>query len=239
MNKMKNPLASFEDIYYRLSNINEDINNKEYEIIKLYNNNINNLHQTILKHNKDIIMFNMNEYLHDILNSYNYDIYKINQQFDIDFNRSNIFINDIKINDKNLIDIHFNNLEKYKLFDNFNMLLIIKMLCNQSSFGFPFILLNKIYNYYNDDYIISDGKTNRYIKFNTIDKLLTIIIGTDLILNKITTNGIEFIKKIHIHLVIHTNLIKTNSEYILNNNDIYCKNGLLYIDIYNLDNTLE
>lgn len=86
-----------------------------------------------------IYFFSFEKYIIDIWRSYKsqLDIYN---QFSVDFNRQNIYINNGKCN---TIDDFSKIISKIKIHSVENMIYI---LCNQSSFGLPYEILCNMYN---------------------------------------------------------------------------------------------
>lgn len=140
-------------------------NDREYIIINKDNNNINSL----FDENENNMIFNLNNFVNDILKSYNYKLENIWIQFKKDFPRCIFCINNVKINDiTSFIKISKENnfLEKHTLFN------ILIMLCCQSTLSFP---MEKIINYYNlgeNDMYLADfsSKNQNHMYVNiTID----------------------------------------------------------------------
>lgn len=158
--------GSFEDIYDKLyPKLSQDIYytrvDDNYETIESANDNINDINDDLnIMQNKDnLIMFNINEYLDKMAQSFNYDETNIDKQFTLDFGRSVLYLNGKFIRNKDYFIKSINNDFNYPVnFSNMNMATVIFMLCNQASFAFPFSLMNKIYsNYDKGIYVFSNN----------------------------------------------------------------------------------
>lgn len=172
----------FENIYTKLHNqiikdmymTNMENIIHEYELIslnsidfenKFLNDSISNS-ETI---DNNIIVFNASLFIDKLLESYTFDINKITSQFDIDFHRSELFFNGVKINDISNGHKKINYYSKYGILINnksYNLETIIYMLCTQASFASSFFLMSKLHNDYKKDiYVISN--TCKYEILNT------------------------------------------------------------------------
>lgn len=174
---------------------------------------------------KHIILFDAEVYFKKILQSYKYKRENIWYQFSLDFPRSTIFVNNInvKIKDqflellKGLNEIYMTikiNNQKVYIFD---LLTLVIMLCNQSSYAFPYMYLNKIYSQYEDKFIICSLDEGRNIKITNKDVILFEINAIFGIKN-INTNKI--LSKIKTKLIITTN-IRTKSKGNLLKNEYH------------------
>lgn len=117
----------------------------------------------ITKNGKFSAYFNLEEYLSDIINSYDKNSKKVIEQFEKDFNRHAVTLNNKKYTSssefiKDLMDINVNN----------NSALIV-ILCCQSSLGLPFEIIKKIYD---------DGDINKLLKHNSKDRITVDIVLT-------------------------------------------------------------
>ena len=166
--------SQFENIYTKLHNqiINSmymtNMENiiQEYELIslnsidfenKLLNDSVNNSEPI----NNNIIVFGASLFIDKLFESYKFDINKITSQFDIDFYRSELFFNGVKISDISNARKKINYYSKYSIIINdtsYNLETIIYMLCTQASFASSFFLMSKIHNDYKKDiYVISNS----------------------------------------------------------------------------------
>jgi len=98
--------------------------------------------------NKNILslcIFEFKEYIDDIWASYNQNVTNVWNQFYLDFNRQDIFINDKKCD---TIEEFYEFIEPLKAnnYMGFICHTMASMLCNQSSFGLPFQLISSIYS---------------------------------------------------------------------------------------------
>lgn len=153
------------------------------------NNNINLLE---LKKGMEFeTIFHYDLYIEKIYKSYNYNINRIIEQFNKDFNRIKIYVNNIQITDIKT------------LLNNSNLKILDIMLCNQSSLAWP---LEKIINFHNikNDYYLIDCN-NSYICINiennkiNINKRLKII--------KLDQNDIEVLFYVDVNLSFPLNKI--------------------------------
>lgn len=168
--------GSFEDIYNRLSNsLQQDIyyydkNDimDDYEILTystlvdidkddnpdsdIVNMELLNESQLILtdKNIKDnVIVFNTNIYIDKIAKSFKYNLSRIDCQFDLDYDRSEHYFNNLTLSKKVFIN-ELNKFKKYNIDINsknkFPLSKILLMLFNQSSLAYSFLLMCKMYN---------------------------------------------------------------------------------------------
>ena len=144
----------------------------------------------------DIIMFDCEVFLEKNLKSYHYDPNNIWRQFIQDCPRSIITFNgelvnienyEHKFNKKimmNRCKINVNDIS-YELYD------ILGMICNQSSFAFPYFYLS---NLFNTKYCkILSSASNRYIDIQKSEHLMDIVISTTFELRNIRTNTVKYI----------------------------------------------
>lgn len=153
-------------------------------------------------------IFYYDKYIDNIFKSYKYNYNRIIEQFNKDFNRIKIYVDDVQITNIK----YFLNNYKLKLFDI--------MLCTQSSFGWPYEKIIDFHNIKNDHFLIDCN--NSYLCINiknnhiNINKKLKII---KLDNTKSILNNVEFLFNVNIFLSLPLN--KTyNSLY----NYIYNKN---------------
>lgn len=121
------------------------------------------------KQDNNTISFKMSIYLNEILKSYNFDKAKIWNQLELDLPRTSVYINDILISDVDkfkeltcdflMSDIKINN-------QMYDLVTILAMLSNQSSYGFPYIFLYKLYCQNQKNVFLTSESTGRYVKFN-------------------------------------------------------------------------
>ena len=125
------------------NNISTSINKKEEEdeCIDFHNNSdfvilddIKNFKNKTLKNyheSNHIFLFNTCNYIEDILNSYSYDVNKILEQANVDYCRTKINLNKMRVNTINEFicrNDHFNNLVLASNIKDFNFLTILIIL---------------------------------------------------------------------------------------------------------------
>lgn len=176
------------------------------------------INSTISEIKDNIIIFDSAEYTKKILKSYRSDQDIIKCQFDVDFIRSELIINNSKIKKISKAIKIFDNYAKYefKLKDQklkLNEILI--MLCTQASFAFPFLLMHKIFtNPKKGIYVTSND--NKYIIKNDNN---SININFKATFNLKNTLKNKIIKKIN---------IDTNIDFVYKNNTYeLCEFGIV------------
>lgn len=142
--------------------------------------------------NQHTVLFNIEKYLLDIINSYNCNVLKILEQIEVDFPRTNVFVNKVRVLS---IDEFVKNIKgtkkTYLLADHhFNFVTILLLLCCQSSYGFPFITLHNLYcaDKKNKNLLLCSTNTNRLISFNQHCNELTITIEADYVIKDTAYN---------------------------------------------------
>jgi hypothetical protein len=155
------------------------------------------------------IIFNAWNYIDDILKSYKYDSKKIWSQFLVDFPRTEIYIEEVKIkNHEELFNPLFTkkdrasqqtilNMKKYKVKD------IITVLCNQSTFGFPFTFMHNLFSDLENKKMLSCDNTH-YVKFQYDADYLTFSAHATFVVNNMLTG--EHLSKIENTLTLEINL---------------------------------
>lgn len=228
------------------------ISNKPNHYTNNTNNNTQNnvLHIT---HEKDIedfslhgnlFTFNAKNYFIDIVNSYHNDLNNIKKQFSLDKHRTNIFINNTKINTfkdlynkiptkiGNLYICNFNGINlKFKYF--------IMLLFCQSSYAFPHSIIHYKYNDKNlcaiSDVKDFEHSNNRYMKMKIKKNIVKFKIKNTYSIINFNTMTVE--KKISCNLILHMNAKYLLEHYINNNKNDVCidfntfinDNGYVYI----------
>jgi len=181
-----------------------------YKAIKINNiltidNSNDIIYNTI--HTHFTIYFYMNDYIHDIIQSYNKNSNKIISQFNNDYDRTNIMLNKVKYKSANDFIT-----ELGKITNNYALIIL---LCCQSSLAFPVEILHKLFlsNENNNITIIH----NTYIKssINITINENNILINIDVSFSKIIIEPYKILAQIIITLSI--NLSNTDSENINNN----------------------
>ena len=179
-----------------------------------------------------VVLFSIPIYIRENLKSYNYDPSNIWEQFEKDCPRSTIYINDNQILSKQDLTDNLPTMRhttvKVEYFV-FNLVTVVAMLCNQSSYAFPYIFLNKLQSNRDSNVIASNCSDNRIIKIETImndDQIrLKFLIKTDVIMRNIRNYQID--TKANITLILETNYIKTN-----NLDQLFKKHGMFFINFY-------
>jgi len=184
----------------------------------LYSFEINN--NNIVINNENIKMMDTKQYIDDILKSYKYKTKNILNQIDIDFPRINVSLNNKKIQTQYELFTKLNFLNKHSYSSNdkkYNLMLIILMLCCQSSYGYQYEDL--FYTFCNNKHnlLLCNSNNNRNIKFIVNDNDICIEIETNLIVKDIILNS--YVLEINTKLIIDITI--KNDEYVFNNNCIY------------------
>jgi len=197
--------GSFEDIYNRLyPSLSQDIFHNihnDYEIITssdstedeftLINNIIDEQDECITK-NK-IIMFDIYQYLDKIAKSLG-SIEKTRDQFNLDFHRSELYLNKKYIRGKdyfiNYVNTNFNYLTNMMMFDNILMSDLILMICNQAGLAFSFMLMNKLFSNYDKGIYVTSNNIKYFIDGKQKDNLVIEVVGIFNIKN-VNTNKIK------------------------------------------------
>lgn len=227
--------GSFGDIYNRLYyQISQDITNSsiindDYEIVTsneveeaefslISSMNENDLSKKI-EHviNDQLATFNIFQYLDKIGETFKHDPVNMENQFTMDFGRSELYLEGKYVRNKNYfmnyIKKNFDNICNYKNMKMYNILL---MLCNQASFGFPFVIMNSIYSNYNKGlYVLSN---NIKYMITTKKKELYIELKGTFNIKNINTNKLKGI----INVTTKLDLSMINNEYI------FPKLGIIY-----------
>lgn len=205
-----------------ISSVDQDniicINKKDIPIFK-DNNELIMIYYNKLKINQPIIpnieisyVYNFEKYIKDLLNSYENEN-AIIEQFEKDYCRCNIIINDIT----------YTNLEEIKSNISNNTLLIL--LCTQSSFAYPMEKISEYYNLYNKCLMLMDFKNNItgriYITINTNDDIINLEMKKRLYIQEIIYEEeiISDIKKkyivdINLSFIFNKNISLNNYHYL-------------------------
>lgn len=191
------------------------------------NTNLDNLKKSISSTN--CITFNNLIYLEEIFKSYrNND--KIQEQFNLDCNRTNIEVNNIKINNITEFEENIGWLKHISISNDMvkNIYEYMMMLTLQSSYCFPYMVLHKLYCENVKNYVVSNLPTNRNIYINTATDYLQIIIECDLEIKDYYNNNT--INKINstLYIKFKYDMNKINClDNIDNISDVIDKHGLL------------
>lgn len=163
----------------------------------------------LLDEEDDILYFETEEYLNDILKSYKFDKRNIINQLKQDIPRATIYWNNkfIKNIDQFLkLSKSFNYNIKIKS-KTYNMQIILAMLIAQSSYYFPYRTVLNTFNA-NEKLIIKCLSTNRYVSYVIKDNDNSIRISADFAVKNIATNEVQ--KKITTMIVINLDNKKFN-----------------------------
>ena len=114
--------------------------------------------------------------------------------------------------------------DKHNKYHMYSVYGLITMLCNQSSFAFPYILLNEIYG--DNKRMLVSMSENRSIHIS-FDDCVSIILNATFGIRNIDTDVIE--KKVKVKLNIQTNIIRDpSSKYsIKDGQTVFCKYGFI------------
>lgn len=165
------------------------------------------------------IFFNTTTYLTKILDSYSYNTECILKQFNLDFPRSNIYFNDVHMNNIDTFKHHLAFLKIYS-YNVFDLFILILMLCNQSSYAFPYMFLHKQfgnidYNEHNNPsslIIITSLSSSRSINIHHCHDMILMSLDADFSIKDIIND--TNINTIHINIQLEINLQRNHfSKY--------------------------
>lgn len=204
---------STEDFYLDFYLINHNANNFIYNDLEIYNR------KKISKTN-NLLLFNVHTFIEEINNSFENSTDKNWYQFDLDYDRMKISINDKYYNKyiflnsiSKFINYKKNNNLKESFFSK-NLFDLLILFATQASFGMIFeIIQNKFEDLDNAHYVFSD-KTNINYKLNSDNNLSVIFFG-NFNLKNINTN--HFIRKINFKYSIDINNESDNGEVFFYN----------------------
>lgn len=185
-----------------------EIEEDEYNNIDILNESQIQIDKEIKtnKNYNNVIIFNLDKYLERIGKSFNWNEDRINCQFEMDFVRSQLFINNNRIYKKEKI---LDSLKKYSknkidiLGNSFQLDKVILMLLTQASCAFMYIVMSQQYN---------DYEKGIYVTSNNIKFLLNTSTNINLII-KATFN----IKNTNTNTNIEKLIVETNIDFILLN----------------------
>lgn len=175
-----------------------------------------------IKNNNDLnktIVFDTATYIFKNLESYNFNKMDIWKQFELDCCRSNLFINHKRIMNKNDFSSKLKKYSKSRInVYNYsvNSDIMLAMLSTQSSYAYPYILLNNILD---KGLVATNSSNNRKIEYQTNGDNINIMIETDFIIRKLETGNEMFI----VNCVIMLEMLEVDDQLKL------CKNGILSI----------
>jgi len=189
-----------------------------------------------IKSSTHTYLFDAHKYIDEILASYNYDTKKILEQVHVDYCRTSIFCNNIFIKTINDFIRHNNSFDSLvfknecqKSTDNikeYNFLMILLMLCCQSSYGLHYMSLRDIYCGSTENLLLCSSNENRKTLFTMKDNVLSVSIETNLIIKDTTTNAT--IKNINTKVIIDSYLDNQNE----NGHSKFNEYGLFYWNIF-------
>lgn len=252
---MAHMTANFDDVYDRLhkrlkktGSINDIIDDFEildrdslddsldYAIINYIKEDNIDLYLEAIEYDIDnknnVVAFDQETFLREIIKSYNYNVTKILDQYDVDFPRNRIYFNNKRYKDDNYLKHKFEifNGLQYKIDEvDFDFLIILQLLCNQSSYAFSYSLMNKLYSNEKKQLMVVGLHSGRKIKINTDDGTLSISMKADFGIKRLP--GGRTMTKLRINQMIGTNLvINDNGKFNVKDGckDIFTDYGMLY-----------
>lgn len=185
-------------------------------------------------------LFDAHKYMDEILASYSYDATKILEQVYLDYCRTSVYCNNILIrsvgdfirhNDAFNSKIYeaqnslVNNSSLSKINNEYNFLIILLMLCCQSSYGLHYMSLKDIYCEPTTDLLLCSSNDNRRTHFVIKDNVLSVTIETNLIIKDTISNTV--VKKINTKVIIDSYLDNINKQGHCNFNEY----GLFYWNV--------
>lgn len=208
-----------------------DTNDDYIDITFITVNDYEDVHIKNLKNESQMAFFNTHDFIYKNLASYKFDWYEVWKQFQMDYNRQKITIDNKHIKDLNEIINYFLRYEKYHYSimkdSNAELWLVFMMLCNQSSYYLPYVYMRSQYDDPINNLCVLDSKSDRVISFtvNTYTKKLSIIYTTTFNIINIKNEVID--SKINIQMVLNTNLIITDKSVHTFEKDVFEKTSLI------------
>jgi hypothetical protein len=261
---MATATASFEDVYDRLhkklkktgaindivddfeildkdDQLEDILDEYEYTIINyIKEDNIDSYLDSIhydIDNKNNVVAFDQEEYMREILKSYQYNVNKILDQFEVDFPRNRVYYNNRRYKNENYLKYEFAKFDGL-IFEmdghSFDFLIILELLCNQSSYAFPYLLMHKLYSDESDSLMVAGLHSGRKIKINTDNGILSISMKAEFGLKKLPSGRI--MSKLRINQVIGTNLVvnkEGNFSLKDRSKNIFTDYGMLYWSKYN------
>lgn len=199
----------------QLDNINDDM-------IDLYlkNKNIEN----------NTITFNSEYYIEKNINSYKKSETKIYDQFCVDFPRTTVYYNTYEIQSIEKFNYYLDGLRKSNIiYKNINVVDIIIMLCNQSTYASPYYFIHKLYG--TDKLVVCSDSNNRSINIYYDDyyKNMNIILEGQFKLINTETTKVE--KIIYFTITIITNIIQVPYNWLKWYIHYECENNIFMPNI--------
>lgn len=114
------------------------------------------------------IMFDLKEYIWDIMQSYKFDRAKIEQQFNLDAPRSDIYIDGMKLTSENfqLMIQKFNGFQLELFGLNITLDIFIKMMVTQAVFALPFSVIHDRYTNTKSGLFVISRTTRTMLNFD-------------------------------------------------------------------------
>lgn len=195
-------------------------NDNDNDIVKMELLNESQLITSDKNIKDNVIVFTANHYLDKIAKSFKYNINRIECQFDMDFNRSELYFNNHRLTKKEIFIDKINKFKKTNIEINnntFSLDKVILMLCNQSSLAYSFLLMCKMYNNDIDGIYVTSNKCRYYLSENN-EKNFSMELNALFNLKNINEN-----KNIsEINIITNIDVIFKNNKYEL------CKLGIIY-----------
>lgn len=178
------------------------VSDTDTSIINYCDNNRSNI-----GYDTNQILINTQSYLDNILTSYKKSESAIQHQINVDLPRTCVYFNNIRMTTIDDIDNYMYYLRDFA-YNGINFISIIKMLCTQASYAFPYIFISKLYCE-DEGLLLCSNNTDRKINiyFDNYYKNLEIKIDGEFCIKKLATT--ENVSQIKFSLIISTNIIKT------------------------------
>ena len=201
----------FTDIYCLLYDdlLRSQLEN-QYQITKKINeDDLENLDTDQFGNSNNTVLFDTGKYFKDILKSYNFDRNKIWEQFLLDFPRTSVIVQNKNI--ENYQQIFEPVLEKiskiYRIGGRWFLLKdVLSLLCNQSSYAFPYVFLIKLYA--DDNHMLSSQESNRFISYTLENDSIQIKLSASFAVKNVRDGNTKF--TIESEIVLDTNLNKSD-----------------------------
>jgi len=176
----------------------EDIDRAEYtEFVCINENSIDkNIEESTLTEetNNNSVIFEMEPYFEKIFTSYKYDVQSIWEQTKIDLPRTLVVCNKIPVTEVDHLVASFPQYKDIPVTykgNTFTLLDIIALLCNQSSYAFPYFFFHKLKGDFTKNKMISNLPSNRKVSFKIKDGKLVISMRADFGIMNFETNQLE------------------------------------------------
>lgn len=166
-----------------------------------------------------VLAFNTEIYLEQILSSY-HSPKEICEQFCLDCPRCEILLEGETI--KSLIELQ-RGLTKFSEYElslrgrTYDLPLILTMLCNQSSYAFPYVLTHKLLADIEKNIFVASLSTNRFVKIRSYERKIDIDISADFGLKNLYQKNLLSTVSIRLKLSVNldaNNLFSKNSLFV-------------------------